>query len=605
MNPEDITVILATDCGSTTTKAILIELQEGEYRLRLRGEAPTTVEAPYDDVLVGVRNAIAEVEQLSGRQLLDEQGELIRPARDGRGTDIYLSTSSAGGGLQVMVMGLVRRMTAESAERAALGAGAIVMDVLALDDGREAYERIQRMRQLRPDMVLISGGVDGGEVERVVEMVELVAAAKPRVRLGTQFCLPVIFAGNVQARPLVQQALEGVADLHIVDNLRPTMDREHLQPARDGIQEEFLVHVMQHAPGYDRLLEWVDAEIMPTPAAVGDIMRQIAEREGINVLGVDIGGATTDVFSVFDGQFTRTVSANLGMSYSISNVLAEAGMENILRWVATEEDPTRLSDRIRNKMLRPTTIPQSLEGLRLEQAVAREALRLALEQHKSLATGLRGVRRERTISLDQRQMGETCLVDMRRLDLLVGSGGVLSHAPRRNQAAWMMVDAFQPEGVTRLAVDSIFMMPQLGALAQVHPRAAEQVFFRDCLIMLGTCVAPVGKPRPGRLALELEMKGETYGVKGGEMALVPLPPGEKREVTVRPGPGLTVGAGPGKCLTATVEGGVTGVILDGRGRPLQLPPAEQRAEVLAQWEAALQAYPATGETADLPGVTNG
>ncbi len=591
MNPADLNFILATDCGSTTTKAILIERVEGEYRLRLRGEAPTTVEAPYEDVIVGVRNAITEVEELSGRRLLDDQGNLIRPARDGEGVDLYLSTSSAGGGLQVMVMGLVRRMTAESAQRAALGAGAIVMDVLALDDGRETYERIQRMRQLRPDMLLISGGVDGGEVGRVVEMVELVAAAKPQARLGRQFQLPCIFAGNIQARPLVEEVLKDVAALRVVDNLRPTMDRENLGPSRNAIQEEFLRHVMSHAPGYDQLLQWVDAEVMPTPAAVGRLVQQVAEAEGINVLGVDIGGATTDVFSVFDRQFTRTVSANLGMSYSISNVLAEAGLESIVRWLPEEVDPARLSDQIRNKMLRPTTIPQSLYGLRVEQAVAREALRLALEQHKSLATGLKGVRRERVVTFDQEHLGEASLIDMMRLDLLIGSGGVLSHAPRRNQAALMMIDAFEPRGVTRLAVDSVFMMPQLGVLSQVHPEAAEQVFWRDCLIPLGTCIAPAGTPRAGKPALTVEMDGQRLEIGAGEIKLVPLVEGEKRQVTLHPGRGLDVGEGPGKSRTAEVQGGVTGLVLDGRGRPLTHPSPTERAATLTGWFREMGMYP--------------
>ncbi|HEY3396914.1 MAG TPA: glutamate mutase L [Armatimonadota bacterium] len=593
VNPEKINLILATDCGSTTTKAILIERVGDEYRLRLRGEAPTTVEAPYEDVIVGVRNAITEVEELSGRRILDAEGRIIRPATDGEGVDLYLSTSSAGGGLQVMVMGLVRRMTAESAQRAALGAGAIVMDVLALDDGRETFERIQRLRQLRPDMLLISGGVDGGEVSRVVEMVELVAAAKPQARLGRQFLLPCIFAGNVQARPLVEQALADVAALRIVDNLRPAMDRENLDPARHAIQEEFLRHVMSHAPGYDRLLEWVDAEVMPTPAAVGNLVRQVAEHEQINVLGVDIGGATTDVFSVFAGQFTRTVSANLGMSYSISNVLAEAGLPNLLRWVPAELNAADLSDRIRNKMLRPTTIPQDQEGLQVEQAVAREALRLALEQHKSLATGLRGVRRERDLgqAFNQQHAGEGSLVDMMALDLLIGSGGVLSHAPRRSQAALMLVDAFEPRGFTRLAVDSIFMMPQLGVLASVLPEAAEQVFFRDCLIRLGTCLAPVGKVTAGRPALTVEMDGEKLEVAGGEIRLVPLAEGEKRTVTASPGRGLDLGEGPGRPVTREVEGGVVGLILDGRGRSLQHPDPTARAATLTGWYRALDLYP--------------
>ena len=122
--------ILATDCGSTTTKAILIELMDGEYRLQVRGEAPTTVEAPFEDVTKGVLNAVMEVEELSGKKILNGD-QIITPQNGSNGVDIYISTSSAGGGLQMMVAGVVKGMTGESAERAALGAGSIVMDVLA------------------------------------------------------------------------------------------------------------------------------------------------------------------------------------------------------------------------------------------------------------------------------------------------------------------------------------------------------------------------------------------------------------------------------------------------------------------------------------------
>src|SRR3954469_16440041 len=108
LDPAAINVILATDCGSTTTKAILIEKVDGHYRQTHRGEAPTTVEEPVADVTVGVVNAATEGGELAGRRLVDEEGLLIRPARigpDGRpeGCDIYISTSSAGGGLQMLV----------------------------------------------------------------------------------------------------------------------------------------------------------------------------------------------------------------------------------------------------------------------------------------------------------------------------------------------------------------------------------------------------------------------------------------------------------------------------------------------------------------------
>jgi uncharacterized protein (TIGR01319 family) len=605
VKPEEINVIVATDCGSTTTKAILIERKAEGYRQTFRGEAPTTVEAPFEDVTRGVLNSLAELEELSGRRILDGE-RILTPARPGEGVDIYITTSSAGGGLQMMVAGVVKSMTAESAERAALGAGAIVMDVLASNDRRAPHEKIERIRTLRPDMVLLSGGTDGGTVRHVVELAEFLAAAKPRPRLGSSFKLPVVYAGNRDAREDVRSALAEEAELHITENLRPVLERENLGPARDEIHDLFLKHVMAQAPGYKKLMSWVGAEIMPTPVAVGNIIQRIAREQGLNIVGVDIGGATTDIFSDFqtpageDGLgervFHRSVSANLGMSYSVSNVLAEAGIENILRWVPFDIDEADLRDRIKNKMIRPTTVPQLLAELKIEQAIAREALRLAFVQHKQLAVGLKGIQRGRTISesFDETMAGQT-VIDMRALDLLVGSGGVLSHAPRRSQAMMMLLDAFQPEGVTRLAVDSIFMMPHLGVLAQVHATAAAEVFERDCLINLGTCVSCVNKPKAGRQCLEYRLTagGESRegSVSAGELVLEPLGVGETAAVSVEPARSVDVGAGRGRGIEAEVVGGVVGVVFDGRGRPLAIPQ-DNRSETITRWAAALGAYPA-------------
>lgn len=598
---SQIRSVLATDCGSTTTKAILIEKIDGVFRLASRGEAPTTVEAPFEDVTRGVLNAIGEIEELTGRTFLDGE-QILTPQRDEKvGVDIYISTSSAGGGLQMMVAGVVKNMSTESAARAALGAGAIVMDALAINDGRLPYQKIERIRSLRPDMILLAGGVDGGTRSHVVELAELVAAARPRPRLGLGFDLPVIFAGNAEVQADVRRILEGQCALEVVENVRPTLEEENLLPARERIHDLFMEHVMAQAPGYKKLMGWADAPIMPTPGAVGAIIQTIAAREDMSVVGVDIGGATTDVFSVFSGKFNRTVSANLGMSYSVSNVLAEAGLPSILRWVPFDIDEEELRNRIGNKMIRPTTIPQTLEELQIEQAISREALRLAFVQHREFAVELRGVQKERTIADAFRQTGSgASLVNMAELDLLVGSGGVLSHAPRRVQSALMLIDAFEPEGVTHLAVDSIFMMPQLGVLASVHETAATQVFDRDCLVRLGSCIAPRGHAR-GPIAdcvtVTIDARGKTIRetVAYGELRRVPLEYTGRLRATITPGRGFDVGEGPGKPLEAEVEGGVVGIVIDARGRPLQIPADRtQRVARLTAWVRALDVYPAAG-----------
>ena len=595
-DPDSLQVILATDCGSTTTKAILIEKIDGVYRQTYRGEAPTTVEEPTADVTMGVINAATEVGELAGRRLIDENGQIIRPARGKDGCDIYISTSSAGGGLQMLVAGVVREMTAASAERAALGAGAIVMETLASNDKRKPFEQIQRIRELRPDMILLAGGTDGGTKSHVVQLAELIAPAKPQPRFGGQYKMPVIYAGNKEAASLVEDVLSDTVELSVVPNLRPVLEREHLGPARDRVHDLFLEHVMAHAPGYDKLISWADAPIMPTPGAVGDILKTIAKLQGINAVGVDIGGATTDVFSVFGGVFNRTVSANLGMSYSISNVLAEATLPMILRWVPYDCDERELRNRVKNKMIRPTTIPQTLDALMFEQAVAREALRLSYVQHKQFATTLVGVQRQRSIGdAFGQQTGSRSIVDNMALDLLVASGGVLSHAPRMEQTAMMLIDAFEPEGITRLAKDSIFMMPHLGVLASVHPRAAMEVFERDCLVYLGTCVAPKGQASSDSSICRYRFEGslkDSGELKSGELIRFSLPAGETAEVHLDPVNGFDVGAGSGKPRKATVFGGAVGVILDGRGRPLELPSDRNICrKSLLKWNKAIDMYP--------------
>jgi uncharacterized protein (TIGR01319 family) len=598
MEKEKIKSILATDCGSTTTKAILIGRREESYRLIVRGEAPTTVEAPYEDVTRGVLNAFREVEELTGKTLLTGE-KLIKPSKNEReGIDLYVSTSSAGGGLQMLVAGVVKSMTAESAARAALGAGAIVMEVIASNDGRMPHERVELIRRLRPDMILLAGGVDGGTTKHVVELAELIAAADPKPRFGVGYKLPVIYAGNKDAREEIKKILGDKVALYIVDNIRPVLERENLGPARSEIHELFMEHVMAHAPGYKKLMSWTDVPIMPTPGAVGLLVEKVAKKENIDVIGVDIGGATTDVFSVFGGIFNRTVSANLGMSYSISNVLVEAGIENILRWVPFNIDASDLRNRIRNKMIRPTTIPQTLEELIIEQAIAREALRLAFEHHKTMAVGLKGVQQERTISeaFAQTLSGET-LVDMMSLSLIIGSGGALSHAPRRVQAAMMLLDAFQPEGITQLAVDSIFMMPHLGVLSTVHEEAATEVFDRDCLIRLGTAIAPKGESKGDKVCMRIKLtlpdgKEIEREILFGEILRIPLDVGERAHIIIEPEKGFDVGMGKGKRIEREISGGVVGIIIDARGRPLRIPQEEtERVKKLSQWIESMDVYP--------------
>jgi uncharacterized protein (TIGR01319 family) len=595
ISKDTLNTVLATDCGSTTTKAVLFQKTDAGWRQTARGEAPTTVEKPVADVTIGAINAFTELEELSGRKIIDRSGTangspfLKNSGNDG--IDLYVSTSSAGGGLQMIVSGAVANMSMQSAERAALGAGAIVLDSFCFDEDRDLHSKVKRIRHLRPDIVLIAGGTEGGNAALPLELAELILQADPRPRFGNTLRMPVIYAANSTVAEDAKKILESRFQFVPVGNVRPTLENENLSPARVAIHDLFLHHVMSHAPGYDKLLSWSPVPIIPTPAAFGQMIETAARRLNKSILAVDIGGATTDVFSALrhpapaDGAdqwiFNRSVSANLGMSYSIANVLLEAGVNAIKKWLPFDITEGDLSDRLRNKMIRPSSIPFTREDILIEHAVCREALRMSLDQHRRLAVGLSGQKKSRNIGDIFRREKED-LFDMRTVDLIIGSGGVLSHAPSRGSAALMMIDAYQPTAVTQLAVDSIFMMPHLGTFSQVHEEAAVEILMRDCLVPLGAVIAPFGSYRDGAecLAVHGLASGEIR-LKWGDLRLIEFPAAELRTVKLVPlNKRVDIGNGPGVPLEVELMGGVVGAIFDCRGRPLRSLGAKQVSEWL-------------------------
>lgn len=590
---------VVVDCGSTTTKAVLIARREGRFRLVGRAESPTTVEAPTEDVMVGVQNALRLLQQQTGHVLVDDAGHLEPATGPRRGVGRMLATSSAGGGLQMVVAGLVREMTAASAERAALGAGAIVADVVAWNDRDTPAERIERLRRSRPDMVLLAGGTDGGATDQVVGLAEQLAAADLSPRWGSGR-LPVVYAGNGDASAAVEAVLALVAEVAVAPNLRPDLETERLAPVRAVLHEVFLRHVMVRAPGYPRLQAACRDRVLPTPAGFGRAL-ELLGGGSVQTVAVDLGGATCDVFSVRDGEVYRSVSANLGLSFSLGAVCERAGWAQVARWLPMAITEEELRDRVRNKMIRPTTLPQTPEDLLLEQAVAREAIRLALDDHAAAVAPLRG-RRDVPRGVEALRVEESTPggIDWGRVELVLGSGGPLAHAPRRRQAAAILLDACRPQGVTRLAVDSVFVLPHLGVLRQADESAACDVITHDAIVELGTVISPIGDRSPDpdeplamirARAADANAELAAVGLRGGELKLVPLIDGPVT-VEIETASGWDFGAGPGRTVTATVVGGPAGLILDGRGAGPALPAAElSRRETVRRWLLAMDALP--------------
>jgi len=572
---------LIVDIGNTSSKAVLIERTDGNYEVRGTGQAPTTIDPPDLDVTVGVRNAVGELCRGLGVRLWDAEG----PSKAHR----FLCSSSTNEGLHMMVAGVISTISAESAQRAALGAGALLMDIFSKDDPRPEYEMVGRMMSLKPDMFLLAGGTDGGAVDQVLEMAGLIKTADVRPRFGSEYKLPVVYAGNVEVREDVTNTLtEDRYATRVVENVRPIIDKENLGPAREGIYDSYMGHVIIHSPGYDKLVDRVDRSIIPTQAAIGKLIYAYAMERGVNLVGLDIGGATTDVYSVFNGVFNRSLNADIGITYGISNIMKQVGIRRILRWIPAEMSERTIRNIIGNMMILQPESLTSEEAL-VQQAAAREAIKLGVEHHKGIASRLKGVLKKRILSDMFDQSLEATYLDMMKTQVIIGRGEVFTRGRTGGMAALLLLDALEPEGITEILIDRSSIMPHLGMLLEMNQGAALEILSKECLHRLGTCVAPRGVAKGGEEAMKIRMTMADGAViqdevAFGELKTLPLDGGETAEVLVTPTRRFDVGRGKGKSIKAEVTGGEKGLIIDARGRPLKIP---KNREVLEGWTQSL------------------
>jgi len=573
--PADYRVesILVADCGSTMTKSAVVDLVEGQYRLVTQVEVPSTVEAPWEDVSQGVEHAVAQIERASGRILFDEQGLLITPERaGGQGVDAFVITTSAVPPLRIVLAGLVQGLSLASARRAARSIYADVVEVIALDDvteRRSEEERVRLIQQARPDVICIVGGTDGGATTALADLARVVTLACSL--LEEEKRPVVIFAGNADMRLEVARIIGEEAHLKVVDNVRPTLDVENLSPLREEIETIHRERKMAGLPGLAVLNAWNPQAIMTTAQAQSRVIEYLARKYGPQkgVLGVDIGGATTVVTVQLNGLTQQIIRTDLGTSYSVERVLDQVEMDDILRWVPFSIEEGEARNLLLNKSLRPTTLPATHETLLLEQALAREALRLALTEARE------------TWPVGQASPYPH-LSPM--FEPIVGSGGVLSCAPRPGQAALILLDAIQPIGVSTLVLDRRGFVAAMGAMASVNPLAAVQAASLGGLVNLGTVIAPVGQGREGEIALRLKVE-ELHlemDVPYGSLEVYRLPASEPLTLQVRPQRHFDVGWGPGRGRKIQFSGGSVGLIIDARGRPLTLPPDRDRRQAKVQ-----------------------
>ncbi|MEK6223220.1 MAG: glutamate mutase L, partial [Chloroflexota bacterium] len=343
------------------------------------------------------------------------------------------------------------------------------------------------------------------------------------------------------------------------------------------------VHAKKIA-GVAELNTWADGNLIPSSNGLGRVIRFfskiIQEPWKKGVLGIDVGASTTTVAAGFNGDLRLSVNPNLGMGTGLVGVLKNSQIEKITRWLPIDVADGYILDYIQNKIINPATLPATQKDMVIEQALAREVIRLALKDAES--------KFPRNISrLDVNTLPSFA-------PILV-SGGVLSLAPTVEESMLIILDAVQPNGIQQIILDKNNLAPVLGAASSINPTLVTQLLHDPVAFLnLGTVIAPISRARPETPVIRLRISYETGGentitVKKGQLLKVPLPLGHRAKLYIDPLTRANVGRGPGKKVTEQVIGGPFGVVIDARGRPLDIPSsAEKRKALLIKWHQAIR-----------------
>ncbi len=572
--------ILAVDVGAANTRAVMFDVVEGEYRFVASGIAPSTAEAPFKDVTEGVRNAIINLQGVVGKSLLDDSRNLITPSQpNGSGVDALVVTISAGPPIKTALVGLLKDVSLESGRRLIESTYARIVETISLNDHRKPDQQIDSLLRAQPDLIVITGGTDGGasrSIQKLLEPIGLASFILPKEKVPA-----VLFAGNEKIAEEVKTLIGSFASaLHISPNVRPSLETEDLEPAGSELARMVVNIRKRQIKGVDMLDLWSGGHLLPTAYAAGRMVRFLAKVYSADkgILSVDLGTSAAVISAGFKNKFTLGVYPQFGLGENLAGLLNYTTLEDILRWSPLAISEGVLRDYLYQKALYPSTVPATKEDLALSQAVARQALYLSMQS----------VRRDFPRNASRIKPTLAPLFEP-----ILAGGGILSGASHPGQSLLLLLDSIQPVGVTSVILDQNNLLPLLGAVAGQNNILPVQVIDSGVFLSLGTVVVPVVSANFGvpimRATLTYENGSEVrVDLKYGTLEALPLPSGETGKLTIQCLHGADVGFGSGRGGTLSVTGGALGVVFDGRGRPLSLPAdAGRRLDLIKKWTWSL------------------
>ncbi|MCM0649434.1 methylaspartate mutase accessory protein GlmL [Clostridium swellfunianum] len=450
---------LLIDFGSTYTKLTAVDIENEE--ILATAKDITTVES---DIMIGFNKAYEVLmEALEGKEV-----EFVKK----------LACSSAAGGLKMVAIGLVPELTAEAAKRAALGAGARVLKVYSYD---LTSKEVDEIKNSNLDIILLAGGTDGGNKECIIHNAKVLAEGGIK--------LPIVVAGNKVAVDEVEEIFNK-ADVYYrtTENVMPRLSVLNVEPAREEIRKIFMAKIIE-AKGMKKAESFISGILMPTPAAVLKAARVLSEgsdkEDGIgDLIIVDIGGATTDIHSIADGEPSkqgvtlrglqepfakRTVEGDLGMRYSALSLWEAAGTRRVQKYLKDKSIDVEENCKYRSQNIK--MVPSSEEEIKFDEAMAKVATDMAMERHVGVIESV-----YTPMGVVYSQVGK----DLLPVKYFIGTGGVLVHS--KNPADILKAGTFDMSNPTYLKpqnpgylLDKTYVMSAMGLLAEDYPDMAVRI----------------------------------------------------------------------------------------------------------------------------------
>jgi hypothetical protein len=590
---ENINSVLVADIGNVHTRLVLIDLVEGQYRLITSSRARSTAEPPLTDVSLGVERAAQQISDFIGRGLLNlEEGQtFIIPEREGHGIDEFMCTSSAGRPMRVFLVGLTPDVSLASGRRALSGSYVTITDILSLDDQRSQEEKINAILHGEPDLILIVGGTDDGADETLIELIKTVQMA---LSLVTRGMLPsVLFAGNQALKKRVKDLLLPFTNVFVAKNVRPGLHEEQLFPAQIELALVYDDYRGKSPGSFSGIGRQSQIGVVPTTQGYLSAIRYLCElpTRGVGPLCIDVGSANSIIVAGVRKEPQFSVRTDLGVGHNIVSALRAVTPSKVLRWLPFDIALDDLWDYAYNKELRPATVPMTVEDLMIEQALAREIVRLMVAEARP-GWGL----------------GERDLLPA--FQPIIGAGAVLTEAQHPGISAMLLLDALQPVGMTELQLDPHNLISSLGIAAYLKPLITVQALETGGLVNLGMAFSPAGRVRYGQDVMRVQVRSSTgqminHTVRGGEIWMAPILPGVSAEVKIKLRRGLSIHGK--RQLKLRVTAGAAGILFDGRGRPLVMPRPKDRAVRFMKWQLAMlgsEMAPTAEATVALPDVAD-